>query len=281
MTSFQRERETLGQRLRELRRDAGFNGKQFAEALAWHPSKVSRTESGKQTPTDSDVEQWARACGVPELVGDLVAALRNLEGHYVEHRRKFRSGMGKGQRALATFESALSVMHNFETVVLPGLLQTGEYARSRFSTGLKYQGSHDDIDDAVATRMQRQQILYDRRKTFHFILSEAALRFRLCDAEVMEGQLDRLLGVAGMQRVRLGVIPFDRQFDVKAPLHGFTIYDNTTVVAETITASLTLSEPSEVERYVAVFAEYAKMACYGAEARALMTRVMAELNTTS
>lgn len=278
MTTFQRERETLGRRLHEIRLDADLNGKQLAGSLSWQPSKVSRIESGKQTPTDSDVEKWAQACGVPDLVGDLVAALRNLDGHYVEHRRKFRAGMGGGQRAFATFEAGISVMHNVETVVLPGLLQTAEYARFRFETGLAYRGSHVDVDAAVAIRMERQQILYDRTKTFHFIVSDAALHYRLCDADVMEGQFDRLLGVAGMRRVRLGVIPFERQYEVKAPLHGFAIYDDATVIIETITAAVTLVEPSEVETYVALFAEYANMASYGGAARALISRAMKRIH---
>ncbi|SEE48644.1 helix-turn-helix domain-containing protein [Jiangella alba] len=281
MTTFQRERATLGQRLRELRKHSGLNGKQLAESLSWQPSKVSRIEGGKQTPSDTDVTQWANACGVPDQAGDLVAALRNLDGHYVEHRRKFREGMGHGQRTFATFEADLSFMHNVETVVIPGLLQTAEYARSRFSSGLRYSGSHEDIDEAVAARMERQRILYDRHRSFHFIVTEAALRYRLCDAEVMEGQLDRLLGIAGSSRLRLGIIPFERQLSVKAPLHGFAIYDNETVIVETITASVTTAEPSEVTRYVALFADYAELASYQASARALITRSIAETRRTS
>ncbi len=50
MTSFQREREALGQRLRALRQDARLTGRQLAESQGWQPSKVSRIESGKQTP---------------------------------------------------------------------------------------------------------------------------------------------------------------------------------------------------------------------------------------
>ncbi|MDQ3153744.1 MAG: helix-turn-helix domain-containing protein, partial [Actinomycetota bacterium] len=66
MTSFQRERQALGLRLRELRRDARLTGKQLAQSQRWQPSKVSRIETGRQTPSDEDVEVWARACGAPE-----------------------------------------------------------------------------------------------------------------------------------------------------------------------------------------------------------------------
>ncbi len=54
-TDFQTARVALGARLRELRSEAGLNGKGVAEALGWQRSKVSRLETGKQTPTASDL----------------------------------------------------------------------------------------------------------------------------------------------------------------------------------------------------------------------------------
>lgn len=84
MTSFQREREALGHRLRELRRDARLTGRQLAEAQRWQPSKVSRIESGKQTPSDADVEVWATAfLPVADDGQDLVGIVgyRNTAGY--------------------------------------------------------------------------------------------------------------------------------------------------------------------------------------------------------
>ncbi len=224
MTSFQRERETLGQRLRELRRDARLTGRQLAEAHGWQPSKVSRIESGKQTPSDADVEAWARACGVPEAADDLIAALRSLEGHYIEHRRAFRAGMARFQRAIREREIEYSFIRNFQSAIIPALLQTPEYARHQFAPGLKYGGPPTDLDESVAARMARQQILYRPSTRAHFVLTEAPLRYQLCPPEVLESQLDRLLGVASMGTVHLGIIPFEVQF-ASAPLHGFAVYD--------------------------------------------------------
>ena len=279
MTSFQRERETLGQRLRELRQDARLTGRQLAEAHGWQPSKVSRIESGKQTPSDADVEAWARACGVPEAADDLIAALRSLEGHYVEHRRAFRAGMARFQYAIREQEIKYSFIRNFQSAIIPGLLQTPQYARHRFAPGLKYGGPPTDLDESVSARMARQQILYRPSTRAHFVLTEAPLRYRLCPPEVLEGQLDRLLAVASMCTVRLGIIPFETQF-TSAPLHGFAVYDEGEVLVETLTATLTLSEPSEISVYLQLFAEYAKAAVYGAEARALITQVLSELSTS-
>ncbi|MPZ67070.1 MAG: hypothetical protein GEU83_16715 [Pseudonocardiaceae bacterium] len=108
-----------------------------------------------------------------------------------------------------------------------------------------------------------------------------ALRHRFCPIDVMEGQLDRLLGAATMRTARIGVVPFEAARAVKPPLHGFSIYDDREVCVETLTASLTLSEPSEIGAYLELFAGYAKAAVYGAEARAIIARVLFELSAAA
>lgn len=52
-------RDALGKRLRELRQAADMSGRQLAESLSWPPSKVSKLENGRQTPTDDDIRKWA------------------------------------------------------------------------------------------------------------------------------------------------------------------------------------------------------------------------------
>jgi transcriptional regulator with XRE-family HTH domain len=280
VTSFQRAREALGQRLRELRQDARLTGRQLAESQGWQPSKVSRIESGKQTPSDADVEAWATSCAVPEVASDLIASLRSLEGHYIEHRRAFRAGMARFQRELGEQEAGYTVIRNFQSGIVPGLLQTAEYARHRFPYGTKHGGPPADLDDSVAARMARQEILYRPGTKAHFVLTEAALRYRLCPSDVMEGQLDRLLSTATMRAVHLGVIPFEGQY-VTAPLHGFSIYDERMVAVETLTATMRLYESFEIRAYLEQFAEYADAAMYGAAARAVITRVSSELSAAA
>src|ERR1700733_2717249 len=104
MSSFQRAREALGGRLREVRRDSRLTGRQLAAEHGWHPSKISKIEGGKQTPSDTDIDAWVRACGHPELAGELIASLRTLEGQYVEFRRMFRAGQRTAQEAIAEIE---------------------------------------------------------------------------------------------------------------------------------------------------------------------------------
>ncbi|MGO9163086.1 MAG: helix-turn-helix domain-containing protein [Streptosporangiaceae bacterium] len=277
MSSFQRAREALGIRLRELRRDARLTGAQLAAANGWHPSKVSKIEGGKQTPAEDDLEAWARVCGQPALTPELIASLRTLESHYVEHRRLFHTGMSAQQRAFSELEDQTALVRNFENVFIPGLLQTPDYARQRLAEGIEYDGAPDDLDEAVAVRMQRQQVLYRSGKRFHFVITEAVLRYRLCSGEAMLGQLDRLVTLTTMPTIRFGVIPFDAKLPL-APVHGFWLMDKRVVVVENFTASQNLTQAHEVASYVRIFDQLAGAARCDTEARAIITRVLTDLS---
>ncbi len=265
-------------RLRELRRDARLTGRQLAERYGWDPSKISKIENGRQTPSEDNLEDWARACGKPELAPELIAALRTLETHYVQWRRMFRAGMTAFQLNFGEMEAEAAAIRNFENVLISGLLQTPEYARYRLAEGVDRSGAHD-LDEAVAARMQRQQVLYRRDKKFHFVLTEAALRYRVCPPDVMAGQLDRLVTLSGMPTLRFGVIPFEVEYPV-GPLHGFWIFDDRAVMVENFTASLNVTQPGEVASYLKIFDQLAEIAHYGSQARAIVTRALDDLTAS-
>ena len=65
------------------------------------------------------------------------------------------------------------------------------------------------VEAAVAARMRRQEVLYEAGREFEFILMEVALLVRNCPAEVMLGQLDRLMGITGLRNVTLAIVPLD------------------------------------------------------------------------
>jgi transcriptional regulator with XRE-family HTH domain len=248
VTSYQRERVALGERLRELRRDARLTGRELAAACGWQPSKVSKIEAGKQTPSDRDVEAWAGACEVPAQVGDLVTALRSLESHYQEYRRILRAGLAGPQREFGEMESRAIIIRDFEAVFVSGLLQTQEYARSRLAVPLDYaEASPNDLDDAVAARMERQQVLYQPGKKIHIVLTEAALRYRLCDIDAMTAQLDRLVAATTIKHIRFGIIPFETVY-AAPPTNGFWIFDKDLVRVEAVTAELHIGDTYESGR---------------------------------
>ena len=170
---------------------------------------MSKLENGRQTPTDDDIRDWTRVAGSVAETEALLASLHTLEVQHAEWQRVMRTGLRPRQQALLEWDQRTRLFRAFETTVVPGLLQTAEYARARFAEGIRRLRLPNDINDAVAARVQRQEILYRPDKRFRFVLTEAALRFRLCPPEVMLGQLDRLVSLSQLPDVRLGIIGFD------------------------------------------------------------------------
>jgi len=276
ITGVDEARHALGKRLRELRTAATLSGKELAEALSWPPSKVSKIENGKQTPTDDDVRAWTRTTNAEKQTASLLAALHTLELQHAEWNRLLKAGMKSHQGSLAQQDEKTKLYRGFENTVIPGLLQTPDYARARFAQVVMVHKVPNDINEAVRVRMQRQEMLYRPDKRFHFVLTEAALRYRLVSVDVMMAQLDRLMALSSMRNIRLGVIDFKTQY-VTDPRHGFWLLDNDLVRIETYSAELNLRQPQEIELYGSVFEQLAAVASYGGTARAIITQVMCDL----
>ena len=280
VTSVQQARQALGLRLRELRRQSGLTGRELAGQLSWPASKISKLENGRQTPTDGDLRAWANATGAERVVAELVASLHTLESQHAEWRRQLRGGLRSHQVELARLDEKTKLFRALESTFIPGLLQTAEYARARFAQSIRVLKVPNDVDEAVRVRLQRQEILYQSDKRFHFLLTEAVLRYRLCPVEVMLAQLDRLVALSAMRNVRLGIIPFETPYSV-APAHGFWLLDEDLVIVETFSAELHLAQPPEIALYSAIFDRLAAIASYGRDARAVITRVIEDLSGTA
>lgn len=269
-------RIALGARLRELRVTAKLSGKQLAESLSWQASKISKIENGKQTPSDEDIEAWAGATNSESEKADLLASLHTLEVQHAEWQRQLRTGLKPHQNEVAEINARTRLFRVFESTYIPGLLQTAEYARSRFAQSITVFKVPNDINEAVKARMQRQDVLYRPEKRFHFVLTEAALRYRLCPPEIMIGQLDRLVSMTALPNVKLGIIGFETAY-VVAPAHGFWLLDEDRVMVETFSAELNLAQPQETTLYGTIFDSLAAAASYGRSARAILTRVIDDL----
>lgn len=276
VTSVHEARNALGQRLRELRQQAGLTGRQLAESLSWPASKISKLENGRQTPTDEDILGWTGATNSEAEAEALLASLHTLEVQHAEWQRQIKMGLRPHQNEIAELDQKTRLFRAFESTFIPGLLQTAEYARARFAQSITVFKVRDDINEAVQARVKRQEILYRPDKRFHFILTEAALRYRLCPPEVMLGQLDRLVSFSALPKVRLGIIGFETAY-VVAPAHGFWLLDKDRVMVETFSAELNLAQPQEIELYSSIFEHLAGVASYGRAARAIITRVIDDL----
>ncbi|MPZ86826.1 MAG: helix-turn-helix domain-containing protein [Nitriliruptorales bacterium] len=276
LNNIQQEREALGQRLREFRQRTGRTGKELAEALGWQASKISKIELGRQTPSESDITAWTRATGTDHARSDLLASLHTLELRYAEWQRQLRTGTHARQQALVDIEAKATTIRAFESTYIPGLLQTAGYAQHRLAEIVHVYGVPNDVDQGVHTRMRRQETLYQPGRRFHFVMTEAALRYLTCPPEILEGQLDRLLALISMRTLKVGVIPFDTRYPV-SPIHGFWVYDDRMVLVETFSAELTLAQPQEIRLYSKIFERLASAAQYGSEARATVNRALDDL----
>jgi putative ribosome biogenesis GTPase RsgA len=184
--------------------------------------------------------------------------------------------MQSHQLSLSQQDEKTQLFRGFENTVVPGLVQTPEYARARFAQVVMVHKIPNDINEAVKQRMQRQEMLYRPDKRFHLIITEAVLRYRLVLPDIMLGQLDRLMAISSMRNIKLGVIGFTTQY-VTDPRHGFWLLDNDLVRVETYSAELNLRQPQEIELYNRIFEQHAAVASYGAAARAIIGRAMEAL----
>jgi transcriptional regulator with XRE-family HTH domain len=275
-SSARQAQEALGVRLREVRKDAGLSARALAAATGKHFTRVSKLEHGVQAPSDQDIRDWCRACGAAEQVPDLIATARAVQSAYLEFRRQARAGMKRvlGAHTVSLYEQ-VGEFRIYEHNVVPGLLQTAAYCSAMLSFWIGFLDVPDDLDTAVAARMERQRVLYQAGKRFAVVLEEQALRTWFGTAEVQTGQLGRLLEVMSIPTVSLGIIPMMTERG-GVPSAGFWIFDDSLVALETPTASIEVTRPEEVELYARMFEHLKASAVYGAAARALIIRALSE-----
>jgi hypothetical protein len=162
-------------------------GRALALRLGWPGSKISRIETGKQHIAAAEVEAWAVAVGLsPAAQESLVAESRQTHFEYAAWRNRLRSGTARQQRANMGLDPATSSQWVFEPDIVPGLLQTPDYARAVLRHVVAFDELPDDVEEGVRTRLRRQSVLDDTGKRFQFLVGEAALRYRICPPAVFE-----------------------------------------------------------------------------------------------
>jgi transcriptional regulator with XRE-family HTH domain len=276
-SSAKQAQKALGARLREIRKDAGLSGRALATATSQHFTRVSKIENGVQPPSDKDIRDWCRACAAEPQIPDLIATARAVESAYLEFRRQARAGLRRvlGAHTTARYERT-SMFRIYEHNVIPGLFQTAAYSASMLSFWIRFLDVPNDIDTAVAARMERQRVLFQREKHFAVVLEEQALRTWFGTAEIQHEQLNRLLAVMSMPTVSLGIIPLMTERTAVASA-GFWIFDSSLAALETPTASIEVTQPEEVELYARMFRHLQAAASYGHAARALVLKALGEL----
>jgi transcriptional regulator with XRE-family HTH domain len=252
-SSVQRARQELANRLRELRLDAGLTGRALSNAAGWHEAKTSRIESARQAPSEPDIETWCRICQASREAPDLIAASRAADSIYVEWRRLHSSGVRRTQESRRPLYERTRLFKAYCSTVVPGMLQTPEYAAALLSAITAFQGTPDDVEQAVQARMRRNRVVHSPGHRFAVVIEESVLRYQLGDAEIMASQLGHLLSILAVPSVSLGVIPFAAPARRLWTLEAFTIFDDSRVHVELLSAQVTVTAPSEITLYARAF----------------------------
>lgn len=181
--------------LKAARAGADVSQEGLATLIKWSPSTVAAIETGRRRPT----MEFAVAADEALMTGGLLAGL--LKEQEADHSPSwFESWPGHEERAVR--------LRHFEPCLIPGLLQTEDYARAVFSAGGFYRA--DRVEHLLGLRMNRQRLLYrDDPPECIFVIDESALRRSIGGPAVMDRQLGRLLEAAELPHVRLHVMPLD------------------------------------------------------------------------
>jgi transcriptional regulator with XRE-family HTH domain len=245
-------RTRLADMLRTARLDAGLSGEELARRLGWSQSKVSKMETGRTRAAQDDVAAWLGEVGTaPELRTQAEGLARDAQGEARHWRDAYRDGAAALQRELVDLGARPQTIRAYQHNVVPGLLQTAEYAKAVFAgalRGTEFTGKQE-IAEAVQGRLERQQVLYDSETTARFVVTEAALRWRPDEGRTLAVQLDRMMAMASLNSVELAVIPLDRPGPL-LPVTSFTMFDQAddpVVLVETVTRELVITEPGEVD----------------------------------
>jgi len=271
--AYQRERRRLAAALKALRAGAYPSGAQLAAHLGWAQSKVSRIETGKQRPSEDDINAWVAATGAaPETAADLLAMSRTARVEYVAWMDAYRESGADGVQAdILAYEAQSARIAEFQPAMISGLVQTPEYAREMLHLPcgpLSFGSDEDEIERMVDVRMQRQRVLSSREHRVTVIMLQAALRSRVVPVPVLAGQLAWLSAAAGLSALELGIVPDEAPLPVY-PLSGFRLYDDL-VIVESIERELELAEPDQVARYEKYLGQLREVAAAGEEARRLI-----------
>lgn len=279
--SAPRSREQLGQELEHLRKFAGLSGRVLAGMLPISQSTISRIESGKALPSRDEVIAWVNATSADASTRDRLLALVDAA---LREEASWRGKLGDGrthlQDEMRARETVAHSVRNFQPTVVPGLLQTPEYAH--------YVIPRADIENvmdraaAAATRLARQQSLFNGERQFEFLIGEAALHWPRTAPELLVAQLDRIVALMPLQAVNIAVLPLGEPVDA-VPWNNFVIYegDEPFISVELVHRPETVTDPRQVDLYRRIYNQMWQRSATSSDAVALVQRVAAELRASN
>lgn len=247
----------LGSQLRRLREQAGFSREEAGYVIRASESKISRLELGRVSFKMRDLQDLLTHYGVVEEQDRAALVNLALEANTPGWWRRFGDILPNWFEGYVGLESAANQIRTFEVQLIPGLLQTADYARA--VTRLSHPNALDeDVESRVSLRMARQELLRQPKPPrLWAVIDESALRRQFGGPAVMRAQLERLVAAAELPNVSLQVLTF--QQGGNPGLTGpFTVlrFDEPdlpdVVYLEQLTGALYIDKREEAEQYLEV-----------------------------
>jgi transcriptional regulator with XRE-family HTH domain len=250
------QRRRLRAELRRARLGAGLTQEQVAKAMDWSLSKLIRIENGTTaTISTNDL----KAILAHYKVTDEASTAEFLALARASRERSwwsaYRDVAPPRLIQLIEYEEAASTSLNYQSLVVPGMLQTAEYARASIEQ-MAPEMPADQVDPRVEIRMKRQELLNrpDAPLMF-FVMDEGVVRRLAGGKDIMRQQLRRLIDLANMPKVTVEIVPFSAGVlpGMEAPfvIHEFPDAADDDVLYQEAPRSALLSRdnPEEVVAY--------------------------------
>jgi transcriptional regulator with XRE-family HTH domain len=267
----------LARRLRQLRNQAGKTVEDAAGELACKHPKISKIETNQAGVKPEEVRLLCRLYGASDHTTEsMVTLARNAKkrGWYLSYH-----GVANPENIdFAELENDSVSVSNFEIDLIPGLLQTEDYTRAVFRTGLP-QITEDLIDHRVELRTTRQQRVLAGDLSVWAVVTEAALIRAMGGRDVHIGQLSRLLELAALPNVQFQIIPTraGEHVSMGVPFSCFQFDDGFGAVAvDHLTGTLFLEEEPDVERYRLAFLHLCSTALSPQDTLAMLRKYIKE-----
>jgi transcriptional regulator with XRE-family HTH domain len=273
-------RRQLMVELKRLREAAGLTQEDVAGQLDWHPTKVMRIETGRTPPHPNDVRVMLGLYGVTDE-----AALAVLISLAKDARQRgwwysYRDVLLSRYEFFIGLESEADTIRDFELAMIPGLLQTEDYARALIGGLMAYDPA--EVQRRVEVRMTRQQLLAADRPQLWAIFDEAAIRRVVGSQAIMAAQLLHLADTAEAGRATIQVLPYGAgpHPGQAGPfiILGFADASQPDVVyLETVGGNLYVDKPEEVRLFATAFDQLRAVALSPPQSTAMLRALAGEL----
>jgi transcriptional regulator with XRE-family HTH domain len=270
----------LAAELRRLRDAAGLTQEEVSERTGKDRSTLYRLENAQQRPQRSTLIQLLDLYGASdEQRTELLALLR--EAGQRGWMQIDRSDLREIYADYISFESEARSVSNYESLFIPGLLQTEHYTRAVIR-GILPHASMAQVESRVTARMERQALLTrENPPQLWAIMDEAAVRRVVGGRTVMREQLGRLRDAAALPNVTVQVIPYDAGAHPGMPGSFIVLEfpdpaDQSLVYLDSMAGDLFLEDDMEIRRYILMFEHLRAAALRPDESAALLAGIVEE-----